>query len=246
MITVIIPSSVIPMHPSTAVIDETIASIRHHLPDAEIILQLDGLREEQQDRKDDYDEYKKRILWKCLHEWHNVLPVIFEEHEHQSNMMQKTIDLIKTPLMLYVEADAPLVTDEKIDWHKCERFILDGHANTIRFHFEAQVPEPHKHLMLKQKGDFLQTIQWSQRPMLSSLAYYKSVVLPAVPEKSFIEDHFHGVVQSDYYEDGELGWYRHRLWIYHPGKNIKRSYHLDGRAGTRKFTSDDDTWGYIE
>lgn len=245
MITAVIPSSVLPSHPSTAILEETIASIRHHLPDAEIIVQLDGLREEQQDRLDDYNEYKKRVLWKCLHEWTNVLPVIFEEHSHQTDMMKETIGMIRTPLMLYMEHDAPLVTDEKIDWHKCQRFILDGHANTIRFHFEGRVPEEHTHLMLKQKGDFLQTIQWSQRPHLSSVPYYRDIVLPTTREKFFIEDTFHGVVQGDYYADGELGWYKHRLWIYTPAKNIKRSYHLDGRAGGRKFTTDDEQWGLV-
>jgi hypothetical protein len=38
----------------------------------------------------------------------------------------------------------------------------------------------------------------------------------------------------------------HKLWIYHPEGNIKRSYHLDGREGGRKFTTDDDAWGYKE
>lgn len=79
-ITVVVVSSVLPSHPSTAVIDETIASIRHHLPDSEIILQLDGLRDEQLDRKADYDEYKTRVTWKCLHKWSNVLPVVFDKH----------------------------------------------------------------------------------------------------------------------------------------------------------------------
>jgi hypothetical protein len=40
------------------------------------------------------------------------------------------------------------------------------------------------------------------------------------------------------------GWESHKLWIYHPEGSIKRSYHLDGRQGTRKYTSDDDVWGY--
>jgi len=86
---------------------------------------------------------------------------------------------------------------------------------------------------------FMKTIQWSQRPHLSLTKYYREVVLPACDEKTFIEDKFHGVVQDD-------GWDKHKLWIYHPEGNIKRSYHLDGRAGTRKFTSDDDAWGYTE
>ena len=49
-----------------------------HFPENEIILQIDGLREERLNRKADYDEFKSRVLWKCLHEWKNVLPIIFD------------------------------------------------------------------------------------------------------------------------------------------------------------------------
>lgn len=238
-ITAIVPVSIIPSHPSTEILDETIASIRHHLPDSEIILQIDGLRPERKTRKDDYDEFKNRVLWKCLHEWTNVLPIIFDEHSHQTTMMKKTIDEVRTSAMLYVESDAPLVTDCDIDWEACLDMLEYGKANTIRFHFEAFIPEPHRHLMLDKEGQFLQTIQWSQRPHLSLVSYYRNIVLPFSSERTFIEDAFHGKVQDD-------GWETHKLWIYHPEGNIKRSYHLDGRAGTRKFTDDDLVWGYKE
>ncbi len=242
-ITVVIPTSVLPSHPELYIIEETIQNIRVHLPDVEIILQIDGLRSEQEDRKTDYDEYKTQILWDCLHKYKNVLPVVFDEHSHQSDMMRETIDKIRTPLLLYVEGDAPLTPDRPIDWQKCVDFIMDGEANTIRFHHEAVIPTEHNHLMLKTKDKFLQTIQFSQRPHLSTVAYYRDIVLPKIPAKSFIEDTFHSVVQQDYYEDGLIGWYKHRLWIYMPGDDIKRSYHLDGRDGGRKYTSDDESWG---
>lgn len=245
-ITAIIVTSVLKSHPSLHILEETYNSIRHHLPHSDIIIQIDGLRDEQQDRKEDYDEYKNQVLWKCLHEWKNTLPIVFDEHSHQSTMMKETLNYIKTPYILYIEGDAPLVTDHDINWVECLEKMESGEAYTIRFHFEAQIPEPHKHLMLDDvENGFLKTIQWSQRPMLSSVAYYKNVVLPNVPDKSFIEDTFHGTVQNDYYEDGMHGWYKHRLWIYHPEGSIKRSYHLDGRAGGRKFTSDDEAWGLI-
>jgi hypothetical protein len=95
--------------------------------------------------------------------------------------------------------------------------------------------------MLGVEEGFLKTIQWSQRPHLSLVSYYKSIVLRNVPEKTFIEDRFHGYVQ-------DRVWEKNKLWIYYPdnGENIKRSYHLDGRAGTKKFTSDDLDWGYTE
>jgi hypothetical protein len=85
----------------------------------------------------------------------------------------------------------------------------------------------------------MKTNHWSQRPHLSLTKYYRETVLPFSDEKTFIEDRFHGKVQDDL-------WNKHRLWIYHPEGSIKRSYHLDGREGTRKFTVDDEVWGYKE
>lgn len=238
-ITIVMPVSILPSHPDTWILEETINSIRYHFPQNEIILQIDGLRKERKNRKEDYDEFKNRVLWKCLHEWNNVLPIIFDEHSHQTTMMKKTIGDIKTSALLYVESDAPLVTDYDIDWEECLDMLEYEKAKTIRFHFEAFIPKPHEYLMFEKKGNFIKTIQWSQRPHLSLVQYYRDVVLPFCEEKTFIEDRFHGKVQDD-------AWEIHKLWIYHPEGNIKRSYHLDGRAGTRKFTDDDLVWGYTE
>jgi len=248
-VTIIVATSVIPSHPKTDMIDETIKSVRVHFPDNEIIMQIDGLREEQKHRKADYNEYKNRILWKCLHEYKNVLPIIFEEHSHQTTMMRKSINEIQTSLLLYVEGDAPLTPDMPIDWDKCLDLIEYEKANTIRFHHESVIPESHNHLMIGFEDGFMKTSQWSQRPHLSRVSYYRDIVLPFSDEKTFIEDRFHGKVQDDifpYNVFSQEGWNKHKLWIYHPEKNIKRSYHLDGREGTQKFTKDDDAWGYKE
>jgi hypothetical protein len=238
-ITAILVTSILPSHPDTRVLDETLSSIRAHLPENEIILQIDGLRDERLNRKKDYDEFKNRVLWKCLHEWKNVLPVIFDEHCHQTTMMKRTIDMVNTSALLYVEGDAPLTSDQPIDWQKCLDMIEYEKAYTIRFHFEASIPVEHNHLMFGIDNGFMKTNQWSQRPHLSLTRYYRETVLPFSDEKTFIEDRFHGKVQDDL-------WSKHKLWIYHPEGNIKRSYHLDGREGTRKFTVDDDVWGYKE
>jgi hypothetical protein len=230
-------------------IDETIKSIRYHFPNNEIIMQIDGLRREQLHRKQDYDEYKNRILWKCLHEYKNVLPIIFNRHSHQSTMLKQTINLINTSCLLYVEGDAPLTPDVEIDWDKCLDMIEYEKANTIRFHFESSIPEPHNHLMFGLENGFMKTSQWSQRPHLSTIEYYRKVILPEVEDFAFIEDTTHGRIQDDISPYGvfsEDGWNKHKLWIYHPEGNIKRSYHLDGRQGTRKYTSDDLIWGYSE
>lgn len=237
-ITVVVPCSPIKSHPNTRIIDETINTLRAHLPTSEIIIQFDGVREEQKHYEEAYNQYKTEMLWRCLHQYKNVLPLIFEENLHQSGMMHRTMEEIKTPLLLYVEHDAPLTPDRFIDWGEIKEFIYDGEANTVRFHFEEVIPEPHKHLMLGEEDDFIRTIQWSQRPHLSTKVYYEELLKYFPPEqKTFIEDEWHGVVYNDYQKDGMFGWYKHRLWIYDPDDPIgmKRSYTTDGRENDPKF-----------
>lgn len=237
-ITVIIPTSAIKSHPSTKHIDEVLNSIRFHLPKAEIIITFDGLHEEFKGYKERYDAYKTEMLWRCLHQYKNVLPIICDDHEHQSGMLKKALPEIKTPLVVYMEHDTPLTVDRIINWQKCIDFINDGHANTIRFHFEEVIPAPHQDLMIKGvENGFQRTIQWSQRPLLTTKIYLEQIA-DFFPDdaKSFIEDEWHGIVLNDWYRDGILGWYKHRLWIFHDKDTlgIKRSYTTDGRGDMPK------------
>lgn len=248
-VTIIIPTSVSPVHPSTEIIDEVINNIRIYFPENEIILQVDGLRDEQSHRKEQYDEYKNRILWKSLHEWKNVLPIIFQEHSHQSTMMQRTIKLIRTPLLFYIEGDVALKKDLDINWQEIMDMFEWDKANTVRFYpFNKTIKPAHMYLMLKQDGDFLQSFQWSQQPHFSRVSYYRDIVLPNTAPNLFIEDKFYGKVFVDCHQNLEEGWEIHKLWLYNPlNKNdIRISNHLDGRRGLKKFTSDDEAWGLTE
>ena len=258
-ITIIIPTSYIPSHPSIKVIEKTINDTRFHFPDSEIILQIDGLRLEQTEHKKDYDEHKNRVLWKCLHEWENVLPIIFNEHSHQSTMMKKTIDLVQTPLIFYIEGDLPLRTDRDIDWNKCLDMFKYNKANTIRFYLREEIPQEHMHLMCEQEDIFIKTVQWSQNPHLSFTKYYKDIILPNINDRNYIEDEFYGKAQVDceYLPEEQhvmekpyvfkiRNWEAHKMFIYYPnnGKDMSRVLHLDGRQSTRKFTQDDEFWAY--
>lgn len=240
-VTIIIPTSVIPSHPSTQIIDETISSVRYHFPNNEIIIQIDGLREEQLYRKDDYDEYKNRLLWKCLNEWANVLPIVFDDHKHQVGMMKETIHLIKTELLLYVESDTPLVKNETINWEKCFNIIAQEKANTVRFYHDYKIPPEHRELFFDFEENFVRTTQWSQRPHLSTVSYYNEEILKYYSElsfpKDFIEDRFHGKLRTDCRKYGLHGWFRHKLWLYLPEKSetLQTSYHLNGRGNDVKF-----------
>jgi hypothetical protein len=246
-ITFVVPTSVLVTHPDTSIIDQVVSSIRNYFPDNEIILQVDGLREEQAHRKEQYDEYKNRILWKCLHEYRNVLPIIFEEYSHQSNMMHKTIDLIRTPLMFYIEGDISLKENIDVDWEEVVSMLSSKKAYTVRFYTYNNVIEPvHMDLMLEQEGNFIKTFQWSQQPHVSHVSYYKNMVLPNTTPKLFIEDKFYSKVFSDCHETPRR-WKKHRLWLYNPpGQDIRIVDNLDGRKNLRKFTDDDIAWGLTE
>ncbi|RDH76354.1 hypothetical protein DVS77_21610 [Mycolicibacterium moriokaense] len=241
-ITVIITTSPIKSHPSTRIIEETVESVRKQLPDCEIILVHDGVREEQEDRRSDYEEYIRRVLWLADHHWKNVLPLVFDEHLHQAVSTKRALEYVRTPLLLFVEGDTPL-TDGEIDWHGIVRTIINGDANLVRFSHESHILDPHKYLMLDDKPQdirgvpMIRTVQWSQRPHLAALAFYRDLLDRYFPhdEKNFIEDVVYGKLHTAYNIDGVMGWHNWRTWIYHPEGNIQRSYHTDGREGEDKY-----------
>lgn len=239
-ITVIVPVSPIRSHPETDILRETLASVRHHLPAAEIFICFDGVRPEQEDRRADYEEHQRRVLWSAdKNDWlRPVVPYRSESHQHQTGMLRAVLDDIRTPLILFVEQDTPLVMDEPIDWVACADMVLSGEANSVRFSHEAAILEPHEPMMHGQVGDFVRTSQFSARPHLASVAYYRRILADyfTADAKAFVEDLMHGVVDEAFKIDGLTGWAQHRLWLYHPqGGNIKRSWHADGRAGGQKY-----------
>lgn len=243
LVTITIPVSPIISHPDPAILVETIESIRYHLPTAEIIITADGVRKEQENLRGVYEQFLQRVLWKAHREWSNVLVLINDDHTHQVGMARQALEYIQTPLLLYVEQDTPLVTDEPIDWEGLANAILSGDANVIRLAFEAQVLAEHRHMMLDDNPTdvngvpLLRTAQWSSRPHLSSTAFYRHMLATyfSPGANCFIEDKVHGSLHVDFTEEGVMGWYKWRVWIYHPEGHIKRSYHTDGRAGQEKF-----------
>lgn len=230
-LTVVVPTSYIPSHPSTEIIDQTIASIRAHTG-SDIILTIDGLRPEHEEMSNDYTEYVSRLLWKCNFEYENVHPILFDKHTHQAGMMKKALSQVHTELVMYVEHDTPLVTDEPIDWEFLVNVLMRGDAHVIRFHFEAFIPEEHQYLMVHEKDMpyLVATKQWSQRPHIARTDFYRGIMgLFSDEANCFIEDFMHG-------QAAEGNWDDWKIFIYSPDpKNIKRSLNLDGRQSAPKY-----------
>lgn len=242
-ITVLVPTSPIKRHPSTEIIDETIAAIRSKLPEAEIIIMIDGVREEQEHYTGNYNEYIRRLLWKTNFEWHNVVPMLFQDHHHQAAMTREALKVVRTPIIMFVEHDAPITPDCDFEWQGLTDAILTGEANMIRFHHEAKIQDAHWRLMLDKKPvmvcgvPMMRTAQWSQRPHLASTEFYRTIIDKYFrPEsRTMIEDRVHGVTELKYVKRGKAGWNPFKIWIYTPEGNIKRSYTTDGRGDDPKY-----------
>lgn len=228
LLTVVIPTSPIPSHPSTKIIEETIQSIRAHV-DADIILTIDGVRQEQLYRDSDYQEYISRLLWLCNFRYKNIKPLVFLGHQHQSGMMKAALEHIETPLMMYVEHDTPLLPDREIDWDGITKDLFDGKFNAVRFHYDEVIHPDHEYLMEGRDGQYMKTRQWSQRPHVARTDFYKNIMQYFSEESNcFLEDRL-------YSPCSEMPWEDWKVAIYHPEGGIRRSGNLDGRGSDVKF-----------
>lgn len=234
-ITVLIPTSPSYLHPSTEMISTTISSIRSRLKTCEIMIMIDGVREEQGDYVERYNAYIRELLWLCNNVWENVLPVLFEEHTHQSSMTKYTLEKVRTPTILFVEHDTPLNGD--IDFESIVSVIEDDILDVVRLHHETQIGSYHEHLMLNKEplsygnAQFRRTVQWSQRPHVAGTNYYKHILETHFSKnsKAMIEDKMHSVAQVD-------PWDENRIAVYYHEGNIQHSLNLDGRGPDEKYS----------
>lgn len=231
-ISVLIPSSPIRSHPSTAIIDETIESVRYHLPNSPIYVMLDGIREEQKHLREQYVAYRNRLMEKMLYQGDFTL-VPFPIFQHQAVMTIKTLEIVKTPLILFVEHDTPLV-DRPIDWPMLMAAVHSGMTNHVRLHYDETIHPDHQHMM---RGlltpNLIKCVQWHQRPHLSRADWYQKILQKnfSPDSRTFIEDKMHSPVSLS-------EWGEYALTVYDPdgnGENMKRSRDLNGRAGEQKY-----------
>ena len=241
-LTVLVATSPIPSHPQTRIIEETVVSVRERT-NAEIILMIDGVREEQEDRKYNYQVYIHDLLWLCK-QWGKCYPMIFDTHQHQANMTREALRCVRTPTVMFMEHDTPL---REKPWsipldEMCE-VIEGGKVNLIRLHYEASVLDVHQHLMPSKEpqmvGDvpLLKCAQWSQRPHLASTEFYRKIIDEYFPvtSRTMIEDKMYGVLENAWFTRGLAGWNDFKVWMYAPEGDIKRSLNLDGREDDPKY-----------
>src|SRR5579859_4905919 len=99
LVTILIPTSPIPSHPSTEIIDETIAGIRNYFPTARIIVMCDGVRSSVEHRRGQYGEYLFNLATLVKDE--NIEFKVFSDPTQQAWMTRETLQLVTTPFVLF-------------------------------------------------------------------------------------------------------------------------------------------------
>lgn len=239
-LTIIVTASPIASHPDTAVIDECIARLRSYpeLAECEVLLCMDGIRPEQEHRRADYLEWSRRVIWRCNWDtrWRGVVPMVFDEHRHQSGMLSPALAEVRTPLVMYVEADTWPVGD--LPWSRIAAAVESGAGGLrmLRLHYDVQIHPEHEYLMLEPAPvdcggvPVRRTRQWSQRPHIARTDYYRDRVSTVfgADDRTFIEDIIYGRAEGGTW--GEWG-----LGIYAPPGDMRRSTTCDGRGSEPKY-----------
>jgi hypothetical protein len=223
--TALISCSPIKSHPSTAIIEECINSIKER-SDCRIIVMADGVREEQEEYRPRYEKFLTRLQKK----YPDLEIKISDVHRHQARMTKWTLDEdVRTPVILFIEHDMALYGDIPLE-EMC-KMITDGEADIVRLLYEDNDLINYTHLMLEQVGDYTKTMQWSQRPHFASTAYYKHILSAhfSPNSKTFIEDRMHGAIEA------EDNWDNNKLWTYTPEPPVQRFTYKDGREEDPKY-----------
>lgn len=237
-ITVVIPTSPIPSHPSTRIIDEAIVSVRTQLPDAPIIITADGTGEQAESYNQTYISYVDALRSR----WPSLTITLYGNHVHQSGMMSDTLPRIATKLLLYWEHDWKLHPD--VPWEEMSQLILRGEFNYIKLHASPRISPYHEFLMRERvmfQGyapndryvdgipgsvlSIIKTQQFSANPHLASVEWYRTIERKHLFGKcDFVEHLLHGPA-------AQLPWEEWKLGILNPmSGDMFRIHHLDGRG----------------
>jgi len=232
-LTVVVPTSPIPSHPSTSLIEQTLWSVRYHLPKVRILIQCDGVRPEQEHFRSRYEEYKTNLATVLRQSFPNAEMRAADQFLHQAAMYRKFRP--STPLLLYVEHDLAFFQDP-IDFAGIIKTVEAGEVNLMRIHYWSKILDEHKHLMLdteprlSQFGvPYIRTVQYSQHPHVARADFYDRLLSNYSPEcRTMIETKAYALVVNAPWEEWKCA-------IYAPEGNMRRLHHLHGRQEEPKW-----------
>lgn len=224
-ITVLIPTSAIPSHPDTVIMDETIAGIRHHLPDSLIIILADGVWNKLEHRRGQYEEYLNRIS----NRYPNTNIFRLHQHTQQTAMAQYAIqNFVQTELVFWNEQDAPLNL-RPINWDSIVHEVESGNAGLVRFSiWEQGIHEAHEHMARGRyqigEDTFVRTTQFSGWSFLTTRKFFINKIFNIGPiGKEMLELRMHDRCANAPWED-------YRMCVYIPPFPSNRMRHSNGRG----------------
>ena len=234
-------------------IENTIKSIRFHLPESPIIIMADGVRPNVEFRRAQYENYLQRLAdLLASMKYGNVCMPMFNTYTQQAQMMRRVLNadcdprvstLIETPYVLFCEHDGELVSttnprihkqetlpeDCQIAWQDICDLLASGGANIVRFYAWDEVYSGHAHLMqgqmIQSTSRFIKTTQYSQWPHIARTDFYKKML-----HDHFRPDEIRMIEIGMYGPVGAAPWEQYRVVIYAPEGNMRRFYHRNGRA----------------
>lgn len=240
-VTVLIPTSPIPRHPDTSLIEECVSSIRRYFPTAHFIILVDGLRPAVEFRRGQYEGYKKNLSELCVSgKLGNTKLSVFASPVQQAIMTRNALEHhVQTPLILFVEHDAILRAQPALEWEAMFDVVLLDKANLVRLYNWDRIWHEHQYLMrgeLEHRGvKFIKTVQYSQWPLLSSSDYHRKL-LTRIPkmQRTMIEP-------AVYYQVAAEEWEKNKVVIYYP-ENALTFTHKDGRVDEVTGKKDPAEW----
>jgi hypothetical protein len=232
-ITICTTTSPIPSHPSTWIVDEVYKSVRRHLPNARYLFLFDGVRQEQENLREGYEEYRATLTTRMASgEWTHAEYMMFAEFTHQAGMIRTALahGHIRTPLVLWIEHDFPF-NDLSIDWQGIVNSLLDNEVCYLRFALPEEnwisvqalnTPTPSRFGV-----PMMRTMNYSSLPHVCRVDFLKRLV------EFFKMGRIH--LECEATEGIAFHEEQWRLALYTPPGDLARFYSLDGRAGPEKL-----------
>lgn len=228
-ITVVVSTCPRRSHPSSKILDETIASVRKELPDSRIIVGCDGVRATlTADEMNNYDEFCKSIATK----YSNTEVVLFPARGHQTGNMATILPMITTPFVFYCEDDWLILPH--VLWEELCELIDQKVYNYIKLHAYPRISPWHEgHMVGRDHHEMgshhvfcIRTIQFSANPHLASTDWYRQMSerFNFAGRVDFIEEALHGPIS-------QASWEEYKLAIFNPEYgDFARCLHLDGKG----------------
>lgn len=253
-ITVLIVTSPVPSNPSLDMIQKLIESVRVDLPGAEILIGCDSPHESlPPERVDTYNHFLHRLCCWANAQF-NITVFTTDRHSHESGLLHMLMPEVRTPLVLFMEHDCPLI--QPVDFAACLTEMGSHDLRHLRFGHEAHVLDEHAYLYpfgTEPEGAkgfinrHIKTVQYSSRPALYTSELMRELLdTYFAPEATcMIESVLYGPFQTSisraHAESAENrafadrlrrqeAWGRYRSALWAPGTNLAFSGHLDGRG----------------